>query len=81
MSHHVILYDKPGCHLCESIAQILQRLRSDFEFDLQKVDITTDPDLLRKFQDKIPVVTVDGRKTLAAPIHVADLRAALASSS
>ncbi len=77
MSHRVILYTKPGCHLCESVEQILKRLQPEYAFAVAKIDITSDPALSTQFHDKIPVVMIDDQKMLAAPIHVADLRAAL----
>jgi glutaredoxin len=77
MPHQIVLYNQPGCHLCEIVEQILQGLRRDFEFSVEKVDISADPTLLKQYGAKIPVVVIDQRKVLAAPIHVADLRAAL----
>ncbi len=76
MSHRVILYGKPECCLCDLTHQLLLGLRREFEFTLEKVDITGDPALFKQYRDKIPVVAIDGR-TFAAPIHLADLRAAL----
>ena len=37
--------------------------------------------LLARYRETIPVVVIDDRKTLAAPIRTADLRAALADTS
>ena len=77
MSHRVTLYTKPGCHLCESVEQILQRLEPDFDLAVETIDINSDPALAAQFHDKVPVVVIDDQKMLAAPIHVADLYAAL----
>ncbi|MBI4787860.1 MAG: glutaredoxin family protein [Chloroflexi bacterium] len=77
MSHRIILYTKPGCHLCEIAHQLLLGLRREFELTFEERDITRDPSLFEKYWDKIPVVLIDDRTTLAAPIRVADVRAAL----
>ncbi len=77
MSHQIVLYTKPGCHLCEIVEQLLWGLRRDFEFSVEKVDITSDPMLMQQYGTKIPVVVIDQHKALTAPIHAADLRAAL----
>ncbi len=76
MERHIILYGKPECCLCDLTHQLLLGLRREFEFTLEKVDITGDPALFKQYRDKIPVVVIDD-KTFAAPIHLADLRAAL----
>jgi glutaredoxin len=81
MPHHIILYGKPGCHLCEIAYQLLQGLQREFDLTVQETDITGDPALLEKYRDKIPVALVDGHVTLSAPIRLADVRAALSNQS
>ncbi len=76
MPHRVILYGKPDCCLCDLAQQLLLGLHREFEFTLEKIDITGDRALFEQYRDKIPVVVIDA-KTFAAPIHLADLRAAL----
>ncbi len=44
-------------------------------------DITRDPALSQRYRDKIPVLVVDGRQTLVAPICIADVRDALDGKS
>ena len=77
MSHHITIYGKPGCHLCELAAQLLEGLHREFDFTLEEMDITQDPVLLTEFGDKIPVVVIDKRTTLFAPIRLVHVRAAL----
>ena len=58
----VILYGRPGCHLCDEARDLLFDLRGEgLEFDLEEVDIESEEALLRRFLERIPVVTVDGR--------------------
>ncbi len=77
MPHRILLYSKPGCHLCEIAHQLLLGLRREFELTIQEMDITQDPSLYQKYWDKIPVIVVDDHTPLAAPIRVADVRAVL----
>ena len=79
MTHHVVLYSKPGCHLCEETRQWLDQLRAEFDLAFDEIDITTDHELFKKYFDKIPVLWIDDRIQLAAPIRQADIRAALKS--
>ncbi len=77
MPHRILLYDKPGCHLCEIAHQLLLGLRREFELTIVEQDISQDPSLYEKYWDKIPVIVVDDHTVLAAPIRVAEVRAAL----
>lgn len=61
MSGRVItLYTKAGCHLCEDALVALQRLRAELAFDIQERDIAADPELMRAYFDRIPVVSLQG---------------------
>jgi glutaredoxin-like protein DUF836 len=70
------LYTKPGCHLCEDAAASLGRLRSGHPHALHLVDITSDPDLLRQYGERIPVLAIAGRE-YDAPLPAAVLERAL----
>jgi glutaredoxin len=59
---HVVLYSKPECHLCDVAKEDLQRLRAEVEFDLEVVDIRSDPELYETYKEQIPVVWINGRK-------------------
>lgn len=58
--HHVILYARPGCHLCDVARETLEAVRSRHPFTLQEVDIETDDALEREYGTRIPVVSIDG---------------------
>ncbi len=77
MPHQLILYGKPGCHLCELAREMVLGLSREYELHLVETDITLDPALFKQYWDKIPVLVIDGRQTLAEPIAAADVRAAL----
>ena len=78
---HLILYTKPGCHLCEEVEAQLLMLADEFRFEWERRDITRDPALYDRYKHAVPVVWLDGRERLradSAPIDRAALRALLA---
>lgn len=81
MPHRIVVYSKPGCHLCEDAVQLLQGLHREFDLTIDEIDITTDRELFKNYFEKIPVLIVDNRHTLAAPIRLDDVRAALKTNS
>lgn len=54
-SVRLILYSKPGCHLCEGLQEKLERI-SSLNLDLEIRDITTRQDWFQAFQYEIPVL-------------------------
>jgi hypothetical protein len=57
----VVVYSRPGCHLCEEAIEALIGLHGEgYRFELQEVDIESEELLLRRLLEKIPVVEVDG---------------------
>ncbi len=60
LKHHVILYTRPGCHLCDEAKQAMQAADCDNEYTLQEINIESDRELLRRYQYDIPVITIDG---------------------
>lgn len=62
-SKTVVLYTRPGCHLCaEARAEILALRDAGRRFELHEVDIDGDDALLRRYLERIPVVLVDGEQ-------------------
>ncbi len=59
----VVVYSRPGCHLCEEAIAALVALHDEgYRFDLHEVDIESDELLLRRNLERIPVVEIDGRE-------------------
>ena len=57
----VVVYSRPGCHLCEEAIEALVALHDDgYRFELQEVDIESEELLLRRMLERIPVVEIDG---------------------
>jgi glutaredoxin len=57
----VVVYSRPGCHLCEeAVAAIVALHGEGYRFALREIDIESDELLLRRHLERIPVVEVDG---------------------
>lgn len=57
---YVILYTRPGCHLCDEAKQAMQGADCNNEYTLEEINIESDRELLRRYQYDIPVITIDG---------------------
>ncbi len=58
----VLIYSKPGCHLCDVVKDQLARLRKHHPFLLREINILDDPRDFTRFKEQIPVVFIAGRK-------------------
>jgi len=60
---HVIIYSRPGCHLCEEAKEAMRTATCEGEYTLEEVNIENDPELLERYKDDIPVITFNGVET------------------
>jgi glutaredoxin len=56
------LYGKPGCHLCEEARAVVEASCVGRDVDLVEVDVSLDPELHRRYGERIPVVALDGEE-------------------
>jgi hypothetical protein len=56
----VIMYSRPGCHLCDVAKQDIDEADCTADYILEVVNIESDPVLLNKYRYDIPVVTING---------------------
>ena len=73
---HVRLYGRPGCHLCNDAAHLLNTLHGDFDFWVERINIDDDPVICAKLNDHIPVVTINGLNRVQEPVSEEKLRRA-----
>jgi len=69
---HVIVYSRPGCHLCDVAKETIKAAGIDDRFTLEEINIESDAELLRKYKDDIPVVTVDGVEAFRHRVDAAE---------
>ena len=79
LTRQITLYSRPGCHLCEDAADLLDRLSGRYAFEIAEVNILSDIDLFERYKHSIPVVALAGGPVIAAPIRADALERALAS--
>ncbi len=54
-------YTRHGCHLCDDSWEVLQQLRTQYGFVLEKVDVDSDVELVKRYGECVPVVVIDGK--------------------
>ena len=80
MTARVLLYSRPGCHLCEDARAVVAEVCAELGETFHEVDITAGPEaaeLTRLFGEEIPVTFVDGRQHDFWRVDAERLRAAL----
>ena len=66
----LVLYSRPGCHLCDDARVVLQRVGVPFD----EIDIESDDELLKRYLERIPVVALDGQDLYDFFVDEQDLR-------
>lgn len=78
MSAELILYSRPGCHLCEEALEELVALHGEgYLFELREVDIESDETLLRSMLERIPVLELNGEVVSELTLDQTSVRARL----
>lgn len=54
------LLTRPGCHLCEDARLTVSEICAEYGLDYTELDITDNPDLLKRHKTEIPVLRIDG---------------------
>ena len=75
----VTLYTKPGCHLCDEAKQQMSAANCEDLYELEEVNIETDPQLFKRYKHSIPVIAINGIEAFKYRITSAAFRKALRS--
>jgi glutaredoxin len=70
----VIVYSRPGCHLCDEAKLAIATAGCDERFTLEEINIESDPELLKKYKYDIPVVVIDGVEAFRHRVDVRQFR-------
>jgi glutaredoxin len=73
----ITFYTRAGCHLCEQARLVIEQVCAELDEEYAEVDIDTDPVLVARFTDEVPVTFVDGRQHDFWRVDPARLRKAL----
>ena len=74
---HLTLYSRPGCHLCDDMKAVVDRVAARVPLSLDVVNIDDDATLTTRYGLEIPVLLVDGRKVAKYRIEEAVLERTL----
>jgi glutaredoxin len=66
--HRVVLYSRPGCHLCDVARETILSQRERLGFEFTEVDIEADDELELEYGIRIPVVEVDGEEAFEVTV-------------
>ena len=64
----LILYTRPGCHLCDEAREAIEAVLADRQArnlpvpSVVEIDIESDPELHRRFLERIPVVELESAR-------------------
>ncbi|PYS72945.1 MAG: hypothetical protein DMF69_06245 [Acidobacteria bacterium] len=71
---HVIVYSRPGCHLCDEAKEAIAGAGCSDDFVLEEINIETSRELLLNYQFDIPVVLIDGVEAFRHRVDVERFR-------
>jgi glutaredoxin len=75
----VTLYTRAGCCLCEDAKRVLEAARRRTRFDLEEIDIDSDAELHRTYNDEVPVIAINGSKAFKYRVTEQELLKKLAA--
>lgn len=76
-NHRLTLLTRPGCHLCDDVRVVLERVATELGVPLEERDIAGSEAELREYGERIPVTLIDGREHDFWRVDESRLRAAL----
>jgi glutaredoxin len=75
------LYSRPGCHLCDEMKAVVQRViaAAGVPATVEEIDISTDADLEERYGLEVPVLLIDGKKAAKYRVTEGELTRLLAA--
>ena len=70
----VIVYSKPGCHLCDEAKEAIRSAGCDERFTLTEINIESDPELMSRYRYDIPVIAINGVDTFMHRVDPPEFR-------
>ena len=69
----VTLYSRPGCHLCDEMKAVVNRVAGALPVEIEDVDISADPALEERYGTEVPVLLVNGKRAAKYRITAEEL--------
>jgi glutaredoxin len=79
MTPRVTFYTRKGCCLCNDAKAVLLAARARAAFDYEEVDIDGDAELVRRYNDEVPVIAINGVKAFKYKVDMKDFLKKLAA--
>ena len=57
----VTVYSRLNCHLCEVAVDALESVKAELTFEIEKIYIDGDAELIKKYGEEVPVIHIDGK--------------------
>lgn len=77
----VLLIGRAGCHLCEVARETVAAVCAETGATWREIDVTTDPALVSRYGEYVPVTIVDGAQLDFWRVDADRLRTALATGA
>jgi len=75
----VTLYTRKRCCLCDEAKLVLTEARRQAQFDYEEFDIDSDPELVRRYNDEVPVIAINGAKAFKYRVDMKEFLKKLAA--
>jgi len=75
----VTLYARASCCLCDEAKHVLECARRRVPFELEEVDIDSDAELRRIYNEEVPVIVINGAKAFKYRVTEPELLKKLAA--
>jgi len=71
---NLTIYSRPGCHLCEVMKAVVERVSQTVPVTLEEIDISHDPELEERYGLEIPVLMIEGTKVAKYRVSEEELK-------
>jgi glutaredoxin len=65
---------KIDCCLCDEAKKVIEQVTAELPAKIKMTDIESDPELFERYQEKIPVVLINGEESFVYKVHPVTLR-------
>lgn len=74
---HVIVYSRPGCHLCDEAKAVINGAGCTDLFTIEEINIENDSTLLERYRYDIPVIAINGVESFMHRLNADEFKKAL----
>jgi len=79
MKPRVVLYTKPGCHLCDEMKAQIRVAHCDELYTFEEIDIEQEAELFARYRYEIPLLCINGVETFRHRLSAEEFRAHVTS--